>query len=194
MNSMFDGCKALADLDVSSFDTSMVTDLSSMFSYCSSLTSIDVSGFDTSQVTDMNRMFWSCTKLLSLDLDSFDTTNVTDMYGLFGCCYALTELDISGFDTSQVTDMSYMFYSCSRVSAIRVSPTWSTKAVTKSNTMFNGCTNLIGGTGFAFDSSKTDATYATTDYYLTLKETAPPASVSSINEMVRSALLQVLAA
>lgn len=59
MSSMFSNCNSLSSLDVSSFDTSQVTNMSGMFRSISGLSSLDISSFDTSKVTDMSSMFES---------------------------------------------------------------------------------------------------------------------------------------
>ena len=64
MNSMFFCCENLTELDLSSFDTSRVSDMNNMFSYCENLTELDLSSFDTSRVSDMNIMFASCFKYI----------------------------------------------------------------------------------------------------------------------------------
>ena len=51
---MFQGCKSLESLDVSSFDTSNVTDMAAMFEGCDSLKELDISNFDTSNVKYFN--------------------------------------------------------------------------------------------------------------------------------------------
>ena len=66
MGSMFYDCTDLTTLDLSSFNTSSVTDMSSMFSYCSRLTTLDVSSFNTSSVTDMSIMFYGCSNLTTI--------------------------------------------------------------------------------------------------------------------------------
>ena len=196
MCSMFSDCSGLTALDVSNFNTSKVTDMQGMFSNCSGLTSLDLSNFDTSSVTSMTNMFYNCSGLTSLDLSNFNTSNVTSMMQMFIKCSNLTSLDVSSFDTSKVKNMgmnnmfSYcsnlisldlssfntsnvtniggMFYSCSGLTIIYVSERWSTAAVTNSTGMFNNCTSLVGD--IPFDSSATDATYATyTGGYLTYK-------------------------
>ena len=50
-----------------------------MFINCSNLTSLDLSSFDTSAVTNMSRMFYNCTHLVSLILgpNFFKTSKVT---------------------------------------------------------------------------------------------------------------------
>ena len=190
MNSTFSGCKALTSLDLRNFDTSKVIDMAYMFSGCSKLTSLDVSNFDTSKVTNMRYMFRVCEKLTSLDLRNFDTSIVTDMSYMFsGCsgltslnlsnfntsivkdmshifekCEVLTSLDLSNFNTSKVKNMSNMFDSCSALEKIYVNSTnWKTDIVTSSSYMFKDCTNLVGGAGTTFDSSKIDKTYARID-------------------------------
>jgi surface protein len=56
-----------------------------MFSDCSGLTSLNLSNFDTSIVTDMRFMFQGCTSLKSLDLSNFDTSKVVNNFqGFFG--------------------------------------------------------------------------------------------------------------
>ena len=59
-----------------------------MFSDCSSLTALDLSSFDTSKVTNMRRMFSDCSSLTTLDLSNFDTSKVKDM----GACFAIVHL------------------------------------------------------------------------------------------------------
>ena len=106
--SLFTNCK-MRSLDLSSFNTSNVTDMREMFENCKAH-SIDLSSFNTSKVTSMRRMFDQC-KTNSLDLSSFNTSNVTDMQSMFAACTAQS-LDLSSFNTSNVTDMRAMFDSC----------------------------------------------------------------------------------
>ena len=54
---MFGNTKSLEELDVSSFNTSNVTDMSNMFYLCYKLYNLDISGFDMSKVTKMTEMF-----------------------------------------------------------------------------------------------------------------------------------------
>ena len=75
--------------------------------YNSGATSLDLSSFDTSSVTNMQGMF-AYAQATTLDLSSFDTSSVTDMHSMFAYAQATT-LDLSSFDTSSVTDMGYMF-------------------------------------------------------------------------------------
>ncbi len=99
----------VTEMDLSSFDTSNVTNMEQMFEFCFGLTSLDLRGLDTSKVTNMAGMFCWCASLKRLDLSNFDTSNVTNMGFMFTMCFGLEELNLQGFDTSKVTDMGNMF-------------------------------------------------------------------------------------
>ena len=139
MSKMFSQCYALSSLDLSKFDTSQVTDMSNMFYNCSDLTSLDVSKFDTSQVTNMSYMFENCRSLTSLDVSNFDTSQVTNMMQMFCGCSSLTSLDLRNFDTSKTTDMQEMFSSCSKLTKITVSNKWVVGSSTSTDGMFDNC-------------------------------------------------------
>ena len=92
-----------------------------MFQECKSLTSLNLSSFNTSNVTTMLWMFTKCSSLTNLDLSNFNTSNVTEMRGMFSNCSSLTTLDLSNFNTSKVTKFgsdgytSGMFAGCSKL-------------------------------------------------------------------------------
>ena len=163
MSSMFSYCSKLTNLNLSSFNTGSVTIMNGMFSGCSGLTSLDVSSFNTSKVTDMNSMFYCCSGLTSLDVGSFNTGSVTNMYIMFSCCSGLTSLDVSSFNTSKVTNMSYMFYSSPALTTIYATSNFVTTNVTSGDYCFGSCTNLKGGAGTTWDSSRESADYARID-------------------------------
>ena len=71
-------CEELTELNLLSFDTSQVTDMSHMFLGCMGLTSLDLSNFNTSRVTNMHRIFDSCTSLETIYVGSgWTTANLT---------------------------------------------------------------------------------------------------------------------
>ena len=171
MCAMFELCKSLENLDLSSFDTDNVTDMSHLFSVCSSLKDLNVSSFNTERVTNMHQMFngcysltsliWgkkfitsslvdaslmfsNCQSLPSIDLKRFDTHNVTNMYNMFANCSSLTILNLTNFDTSNVTNMEDMFSHCYNLKRIFVGNGWNTGNVTRSNDMFLYCNSLEG--------------------------------------------------
>ena len=74
-----------------------------MFS-SSKVTTLNLSSFDTSKVTDMSNMFYG-SKATTLDLSSFDTSNVTNMIQMFWNSkittgYARTQEDADRFNAS----------------------------------------------------------------------------------------------
>lgn len=73
------------------------------------------------------------------------------------------ELDLSSFDTSNVTNVYWMFYDCLNLKTIYVSNKFNTSNVTGAPRMFENATNLVGGAGTTYNSSKVDKTYAHID-------------------------------
>lgn len=157
-SNMFGGCKALTSLDVSKIDTSNVTDMSGMFEQCSTLTSLDVSGFNTSSATTMRRMFYLCSSVKTLDVSKWDTSNVTDMCAMFSTCTKLNTLDLSKFDTANVTNMQSMFYGCEGFSSAAGSKldvsSFNTSKVTDMSWMFYKCQGLYTIDVSGFDTSQ----------------------------------------
>ena len=138
---MFNDCESLTSLDLSSFNTSLVTNMNRMFFGCGSLTSLDLSSFNTSACTDMGYMFYNCESLTSLDLSSFNTSLVTNMSSMFFGCASLTSLDLSSFNTSLVTNMNRMFFGCGSLTSLDLS-SFNTSLVTNMDNMFFGCDAL----------------------------------------------------
>ena len=158
MRSMFYNCSSLKMLDLSGFDTSKVMDMGVMFAHCSSLVSLDLSSFDTSSVTDMTCMFNSCSSLATLDLSGFETITVIDMNDMFSGCSSLTSLSLVSFDVSSVVDMSYMFYMCSSLDTLDLSG-FDTTSVINMKEMFSDCPKLGEvklGDKFDFRGAKTE--------------------------------------
>ena len=145
--------KNILDFDLSSFDTSNVTNMESMFYGMSNLTSLNLSNFDTSKVTDMSWMFKGVSNLTTLNLSNFDTSKVTNMHAMFNAMRNLTSLNLSNFDTSNVTDMSYMFAVTPNLTTLNLS-NFDTSKVTNMSYMFNGMRNLTTLNLSNFDTSK----------------------------------------
>lgn len=76
-----------------------VEDMSAMFAHCANLesTTIDVSTWDTSKVTNMYAMFQDCPKLEHLDLRGLDFDSVTSMTSMFYQCIGLLSVDASSW-------------------------------------------------------------------------------------------------
>ena len=145
--------KNILKLDLSSFDTSKVTNMGYMFYNISNPTTLDISNFDTSQVRSMRSMFSAMYNLTTLDLSHFDTSKVMDMAGMFYSVSTLRTLNLSNFDTSQVTDMNHMFYNMSNLTTLNLS-SFDTSKVTNMGYMFAGVSNITTLNLTSFDTSK----------------------------------------
>jgi surface protein len=161
---------------IKNLNTSCVTDMEAMFYGCTKLITLDLSHFNTSNVTNMNMMFTFCSNLTTIEgIENLKTSNVTYMTGMFYGCTNLTTLNLSNFNTSNVTNMEVMFNSCSNLTKIYCGANWSSDKLKYSDSMFEGCTSLVGGEGTVYDASHVDGTYAHADGgpdnpgYLTLK-------------------------
>ena len=152
--------KNILDLDLSSFDTSKVTDMSYMFYGMSNLTSLNLSNFDTSNVTKMYAMFSNMSNLTTLDLSNFNTSNITNTYKMFSGMSNLTTLNLSSFNTSQVTYMSSMFWGTSNLTTLDLS-NFDTSKVTDMQYMFAGMSSLT-----ALNLSNFDTSNVTKMYYM----------------------------
>ena len=153
MQLMFSGMRNLTTLDLSSFDTSKATNMKYMFRDMSNLTTLDLSNFDTSEVKNMGSMFSRMSNLTALNLSNFNTSQVTDMQCMFSGMRNLTTLDLSNFDTSKVTNMNNMFSNMSNLTALNLS-NFNTSQVTDMQCMFSGMRNLTTLDLSSFDTSK----------------------------------------
>lgn len=183
MESMFRGVK-LASLDLSSFDTSKVENMSYMFDGTSDLTniifgdtfktanvtnmkamfngcgasSLDLRGFDTSKVTDMSEMFKGTSNVTNIYFgDYFVTKDVINMYYMFGDS-GVSSLDLRSWDTSKVTNMSQMFYNTRNVTNIFMGNRFVTTNVINMFQMFDG--SNVGELDLQyFDNSNVETIY-----------------------------------
>jgi len=167
MQGMFQYTQGLKQVNLSSFNTSKVTDMSKMFSQCG-LEVIDLRNFDTSSVLTMNSMFsmaWNTKEVLfadnwgaactdmgnmfyymalvkEFDLTTFKTSNVTTMASMFNSCVNLTTIKYpEDLDTSNVTSMSYMYAQCWSLVNLDLGA-MDISSGTNVNKMFNGCKSL----------------------------------------------------
>ena len=99
----------VVSMDLSHFNTSLVTNMASMFNGCHSLKSIDLYDINTSLVEDMSNIFKDCSGLEILDLSSFDTSLVTNMNSMFNGCESLIYLDISNFNLENIKLFNSVF-------------------------------------------------------------------------------------
>ena len=141
---MFRNVQNLANIDLSTINTSRTAYMHAMFMDCSSLASIDLSNFNTSSLgtlvpdSAMSYMFSGCSSLMSINLSTFNTLRITNMQNLFDGCSSLTNITFgNNFNTSNVTDMQYMFHNCTSLTSLNVS-NFNTQNVIYMTGMFSG--------------------------------------------------------
>ena len=139
ISNLFTFCN-LQNVDLTSFDTSSVTNMFAMF-YCCKVKQINFAGlFNTFNVVNMESMFENC-NIEKLDLSRFNTSNVRSMELIFADCEHLETLDLSAFNTSNVTHMTGMFENCINLKNVDLS-TFSADNLFDARSMFKNCTNL----------------------------------------------------
>ena len=158
MVGMFQGCTSIVSLDLNSFNTANVTNMtsgntSSMFYGCSSLTNLYINNFNTKNVTAMGALFSGCSSLTNLDLSSFNISNVIEINSMFSGCSSITSIDLSSFNTSKVMNMGSMFSSCSSLISLDLS-SFNTSKVTNMYQMFYDCQSLTNLDLSSFNTSK----------------------------------------
>ena len=103
---MFFNCPNLSSLDLSNFNTAIVSDMSLMFGSCSTLSSLDLSNFYTKEVRDMSYMFSRCSALTTIYAsDKFVTSKVQSGISMFSACKNLKGTILNYKDSK--TDHTY---------------------------------------------------------------------------------------
>lgn len=184
LTGIFYGCKAITNLDLSSWNISnKLTILEDAFYLMSKLQTVNVSNWDTSNVTNMKYVFCSCSKLNTiiglntwntqsatsfysmfngleitslLDISNWNVSNVTNMYNMFRMCDLLESIDLSSWDVSNVTNFSYIFHSCKVLSSesIHSLDNWNVSSGTKFTNAFRNVPEYPNWNG-TFDSNGT---------------------------------------
>lgn len=137
---LFAGYENVTSIDFNDcFYTKNTTNMKRLFDGCRKLSTIDVSSFDTSNVMNMSYMFYDCSGLISLDLRGKD--NKAQMQGGFNSQDTLVGYEKRGFDTSGVVDMRYMFAKCKALKMIIVSDSFALVGVDEQSikNMFKSC-------------------------------------------------------
>ena len=175
---IFNKCENLICIDLRSFNTSNVTDMSYMFKECKKLKVII--GINKNKATNLNSMFKGCIELEYLDLSKLDNSNVTvlqfifrdciklkiieginglitdkviNVKGMFYGCSELEELDLSNCNTSNIIYMSLMFCNCKNLKEIKGLNKFNTNKVISMSSMFGNCCELESLDLSSFDTS-----------------------------------------
>ena len=107
---MFYNCNEITKINMTKFDTSLVTNMYEMFAYCSSLNSLIGSNFNTTRVKTFENMFYQCTSLTSINLESFTNPSATSLANMFYGCKNLEYINIKNFEEKKNINLNNMFY------------------------------------------------------------------------------------
>ena len=102
MSGTFAGSKA-SSIDLSSFETSHVIDMSGMFYNAVNINELDFITFDVRKVSNMNSMFYN-DNIKEYDFSGFETPSLVTVGGMFMNNKNIEELDVSSFGSSNLTE------------------------------------------------------------------------------------------
>ena len=139
---MFLFCEKLENINLN-FNTENVINMHGVFEYCYALKKLDLSSFKTDKVSNMSYMFNECIQLEEIIFDpaKFKTNSVYSMGHMFNKCFSLKNINFGGFNTQKVKFMCYMFYKCQQLLNIDLS-TFKNENIENMDYMFDGCSNL----------------------------------------------------
>ena len=165
MSLMFNDCKELSSIDLSTFITSKVKTFSHMFAGCEKLTSVDVN-FDARQANDLSYLFFDCLSLQYVNMSLLKTEQEVNIdYMLYNCesllnidfglnyydvnsmaytfhkCINLNNINLIYFDVTDVTTMKNLFYSCKNISYLDLS-SFNTNNCRIFDDMFGECNEM----------------------------------------------------
>ena len=141
MQAMFRECFNLKSINFGNINTSLVRDMSYMFHSCESLTSLNITNFDTSKVTTMDKMFCKMKELKELDLSKWNASNLITVEDLFWNCFSLTYLNFNLLNSSKLKNMIRLFENCYSLTYLNISKL-DTSSVINMNSAFYACSSL----------------------------------------------------
>ena len=130
----------IEQISFQNIDTSRMTSMNGLFRNIK-VSTVDLSSFDTSNVTNFQYMFSDNYYLTSVDLSEKNLEAVKQMNYMFRNCSSLEEVDFSNTSTPSLEYINYMFAGCSKIESIDLTNLGSDLLNTM-NLMFSGCTNL----------------------------------------------------
>ena len=143
MDNMFKNCDNLTTVVFPVFNLRNCRSMKYMFQGCKRLEKLDLStfGFSTNSPS-MTSMFADCINLKEIDLSSF--TRISDyLDSMFYNCKSLKELDLTSFDNNmKYASANSMFENCSSLSCVLVKQNWISPK--KQLNMFKNTNQLSG--------------------------------------------------
>ena len=108
IKNMFSGCRNLEEIIFGDFDTSRITSMAGLFKE-TKVTSLDLSSFNTYNVEDMSYMFDDCKNLKYLNLENFDYSKVTNALKMLNDCQnSLVYLNIFSYKDGDTFDSDFL--------------------------------------------------------------------------------------
>lgn len=135
------GNQYVKELDLSRWDTTLMTDVSAMFYNWKALRSVNFDGWTMKNVRDANAMFENCEYLRYIDTSSWQMTSLYDAHFMFSFCRSLKTLDASSWDLSELERGHYMFRGCYSLQELDTSK-WDLSNIKWTGSMFQNCSSL----------------------------------------------------
>lgn len=135
------GNQYVKELDLSRWDTTLITDVSAMFYSWKALRSVNFDGWTMKNVRDANGMFENCDCLKYIDTSSWQMKSLQNAGFMFSYCTGLDALDTSSWDLSELTSGSFMFRNCSSLQELDTSK-WDLSNIKWTGAMFENCSSL----------------------------------------------------
>ena len=162
---MFGQCFVLENIyGLENLSTKNATGMAAMFQNCRMLKEIDVSSFDISNVSYMHYMFAYCTSLERIvGLENLDTSKCRNFQSMFSDCWKISELKLAKFNTDNSTGFSNMFANCEALRRIYVTNDFKITTNSECLNMFLNCYNIQGEQGTTYVNTFIDSTAARID-------------------------------
>lgn len=162
---MFGQCFVLENIyGLENLSTKNATGMAAMFQNCRMLKEIDVSSFDISNVSYMHYMFAYCTSLERIvGLENLDTSKCRNFQSMFSDCWKISELKLAKFNTDNSTGFSNMFANCESLRRIYVTNDFKITTNSECLNMFLNCYNIQGEQGTTYVNTFIDSTAARID-------------------------------
>lgn len=135
------GNQYVKELDLSRWDTTLITDVSAMFYSWKALRSVNFDGWTMKNVRDANGMFENCDCLKYIDTSSWQMKSLQNAGFMFSYCTGLDALDTSSWDLSNIKWTRSMFQNCSSLKKLDFRNSTFRK-VEGANDMFYGVDSL----------------------------------------------------
>ena len=135
------GNNYITSLDLSRWDTSMMTDVSYIFCAWIALRNVNLDGWTMKSVIKAYGMFAYCTALRYIDTSSWQMTSLRNAGEMFAGSTNLEVLDVSSWDLSELLYSSWMFKRCSSLRALDTSK-WNLSNIKITEQMFCNCSRL----------------------------------------------------